>query len=147
MCVYNQLHLLISLLTRSSSRASGSKAGGCRGLSQTLNGLSESLSLDSQFVLDLRYDCLKLHFFMSIFQGIIVLNGLSNALLLPKAKKLQFVQSFSSFKKEIKKKEQIHFFFWLIVNPFSPSCRWQQSPLPCTHLSRACRKWCCFEKN
>ena len=47
---------------------------------------------------------------MSIFQGIIVLNGLSNALFLPKAKKLQFVQSFSSFKKEIKKKEQIHFF-------------------------------------
>ena len=65
---------------------------------------------------------------------------------MPKGERLQFFESFGSLPKEIEKKEEIHFFFWFIINLFSLVSCWQRSLLPCTQMGTACRKWYCFEK-
>ena len=57
---------------------------------------------------------------MSVLQSIAGLTWLSKALLLPKGRKLQFIESFSSFLKGIHKKKKIQSFFWFNSNPFSP---------------------------
>ena len=52
---------------------------------------------------------------MSVLQSIAGLNWLSKALLLPKGRKLQFIESFSSFPKGIHKEKQIQSFSGSIV--------------------------------
>ena len=48
------------------------------------------------------------------------------AFLLPKGQKLQFAESFSSFPKDIGKREKIQVFSSLIINPLIPASRWQR---------------------
>ena len=61
---------------------------------------------------------------MPIFQSIPVLNGLSKGIALVQKWKMQVLESFSSFKNENDKKQQLQNFYCLIINSFRPARRW-----------------------
>ena len=64
---------------------------------------------------------------MQIFQRVLVLTGLSKSIaLVQKSKKIQFLDSFSSFQNEIEKEEQISMFYYLIIHSLSLASQWQQ---------------------
>ena len=66
-------------------------------------------------------------------EALLKINSFLDKLLYPEVEKMSFVENFSSFLKEIDKKEQIGFFSWLIINPLSTvsSSQW----------CRSCREW------
>ena len=66
-------------------------------------------------------------------EALLKINSFLDKLLYPKVEKMSFVENFSSFLKEIDKKEQIGFFSWLIINPLSTASSSQQC--------QSCREW------